>query len=159
MVDERRNEIFVDRIFHHRPFTALQPMYLRHREAYLYLFFGGLAFFLNVFLFLAIDRLTDLDEVINNTICWIICMLFQYVSNKFWVFEVKDSSSKKVASELTVFTLGRLFTLVVENAIIEVFINQLHYNTAAVKIVAQIVVIVLNYLISKLLVFRKSKEI
>ena len=159
MTDERKNEIFVDRIFYHRPFTALQPMYLRHREAYLYLFFGGLAFFLNVFLFLAIDRLTDLDEVINNTICWIICMLFQYVSNKFWVFEVKDSSSKKVASELTIFTLGRLFTLVVENAIIEVFINQLHYNTAAVKIVAQIVVIVLNYLISKLLVFRKSKEI
>ena len=159
MTDERKNEIFVDRIFYHRPFTALQPMYLRHREAYLYLFFGGLAFFLNVFLFLAIDRLTDLDEVINNTICWIICMLFQYVSNKFWVFEVKDSSSKEVASELTIFTLGRLFTLVVENAIIEVFINQLHYNTAAVKIVAQIVVIVLNYLISKLLVFRKSKEI
>ena len=159
MTDERKNEIFVDRIFYHRPFTALQPMYLRHREAYLYLFFGGLAFFLNVFLFLAIDRLTDLDEVINNTICWIICMLFQYVSNKFWVFEVKDSSSKKVASELTIFTLGRLFTLVVENAIIEVFINQLHYNTAAVKIVAQIVVIVLNYLISKLLVFRKSKKI
>lgn len=155
MVDERKSEIFIDRLFHYRPFRVFQPMYLRHREAYLYLFFGGLAFFLNIFLFLAIDEFTDINELINNTICWTICMLFQYVSNKYWVFEVNDSSSKKVASELSIFMIGRIFTLVVENAIIEIFINQLHFNTAAVKIVAQVIVIVLNYLISKLLVFRK----
>ena len=125
MTDEAEtHQIFVDRLFYHRPFTVLQPLYLKHREAYLYLFFGGLAFFLNVFLFLAIDWATGINELVNNTICWIICMLFQYISNKFWVFEARDSSSKKVISELSIFIGGRIFTLIVENLILEIFINQ-----------------------------------
>ncbi len=158
MIKEQKNEIFIDRLFYHRPFTALQPIYLKHREGYLYLFFGGLAFFLNVFLFLAIDQLTDINEIINNTICWIICVLFQFITNKYWVFEAKDNSSKKVVYELSLFAGGRIFTLIVEDIILEVFINQLHYNTAAVKIIAQIVVIILNYLISKMIVFKKTNS-
>ena len=55
------------------------------------------------------------------------------------------------------FFTGRLFTLIVEEAILLIFISELHFNSIVVKVVAQVVVVVLNYIISKLIVFREKE--
>ena len=122
---EEKKDIF-DKLMHLPVLNILEPFYKKHKEVLMYLFFGGLTFFLNIALYAWLDKGLGMNALIANVICWVVCVLG-----------------------------GRLFTLVVEEAILAVFITWLGFNSMAVKLVAQVVVIVLNYVISKLIVFKK----
>ena len=76
-------------------------------------------------------------------------------TNRTWVFDGQVDSAAGFLKQMASFFGGRLFTLVVEEAILAVFITWLGFNSMAVKLIAQVVVIVLNYIISKLIVFKK----
>ena len=91
--------------------------------------------------------------MIANVICWVVCVLFQYFTNRTWVFDGQVDSAAGFLKQMASFFGGRLFTLIVEEAILAVFITWLGFNSMAVKLVAQVVVIVLNYVISKLMFF------
>ncbi len=132
------------------------PFYKKHKEALLYLFFGGLAFFLNISLFIGIQTL-GVNELANNAICWVICVLFQFFTNRTWVFESHVDHFRGFFRQMLDFFVGRVFTLVVEEIILVVFITWLGFNSIAVKLAAQVIVIILNYIISKLWVFRRNK--
>ena len=139
------------------PFLRIfEPFYKKYKMALLYLFFGGLAFFLNFFLFVAIDSFTPIGVFANNAICWVVCVLFQFFTNRTWVFDGSVNSAAGLAKQMAAFFAGRLFTLFSELAILAIFITWLSLPKIPVKLFAQIVVIILNYVISKLLVFRKK---
>lgn len=139
------------------PFLRIfEPFYKKYKMALLYLFFGGLAFFLNFFLFVAIDSFTAIGVFANNAICWTICVLFQFFTNRTWVFDGRVDSASGLAKQMAAFFAGRLFTLFSEFAILAVFVTWLSLPKIPVKLFAQIVVIILNYVISKLFVFRKK---
>ena len=150
-----KKDIF-DRLMHLPVFNIFEPFYKKYKEALLYLFFGGTAFFLNIFLFAAIDKCFHISELVNNIICWIVCVLYQYFTNRTWVFDGHVDTAAEFIRQLVSFFGGRLFTLFLEELIIAVFITWLGFNTMAVKLVAQVVVIVTNYIISKLIVFKKK---
>ena len=147
-----------DRLVHLRVFRWFEPFYKKHKEVLMYLFFGGLAFFLNLFLYWLFVVVIGMNALIGNIFCWIICVLFQYVTNKSWVFDGRTESRRDLLRQITSFFGGRLFTLLVEEAMIFIFITTLHYNEMGIKLLAQFVVIVLNYGISKLIVFRKKTQ-
>ena len=149
-----KEDIF-DRIMHLPVLNILEPFYKKHKEVLLYLFFGGLAFFLNIGLFAAIAA-TGINELVNNIICWIICVLFQFFTNRTWVFDGKVDNKVDFVKQMASFFGGRVATLVVEEIILAIFITWLGLNAFAVKIAAQVVVIILNYIISKVIVFRRS---
>ena len=170
-----------------------QPFFDKHREVLLYLFFGGLAFFLNMGLFFLTHTLLGIHEVTATALCWVICVLFQYFTNKTWVFQAKADSTVGLVKEMASFFGGRIFTLLVEEAIVLVLITWLGdriYGALLpcsplkevivpgpdgtgvpatvpvftrgswdliVKLFAQFVIIVLNYVISKLFVFKKAE--
>ena len=152
-----KKDIF-DKIMSLPVLRIFEPFYKKHKEGLLYLFFGGLAFFLSIFLFWFMDSVMHLNEVVNNTIDWIICVAFQFFTNRTWVFDGKIDSKADFLKQATSFTVGRLFTLVVEDIIIYIFINLLGFPKMAVKLAATFVVIVLNYIISKLIVFKKKED-
>ncbi len=133
----------------------IKRVYIKNKEVILYLFFGGLAFFLNIGLFALLNGACHMNELIANVICWCVCVLFQFVTNRNWVFDANMGGTDRMMKQLASFVGGRLFTLAIEEAIIAVFITWLGFNSMIVKLVAQFVVIVLNYIISKTLVFRK----
>ena len=141
---EEKKDIF-DKLMHLPVLNIFEPFYKKHKEVLMYLFFGGLTFFLNIALYAWLDKGLGMNALIANVICWVVCVLFQYFTNRTWVFDGQVAS----------FFGGRLFTLIVEEAILAVFITWLGFNSMAVKLVAQVVVIVLNYVISKLIVFKK----
>ena len=87
----------------------------------------------------------------------ILAVTFAYVTNKVWVFSVETHGMHELFIEAFHFFTGRLFTLIVEEAILLIFISKLHFNSIVVKVVAQVVVVVLNYIISKLIVFREKE--
>lgn len=150
-----RKDIF-DRIMSLPVLNILEPFYKKHKEGLLYLFFGGLAFFLSIFLFWFMDSIMHLNAVVNNTIDWVICVAFQFFTNRTWVFDGHVETKGEFLKQAGSFTVGRLFTLVVEDLLIFIFITLLGFPTMPVKLAATFIVIALNYVISKLFVFKKK---
>lgn len=129
-------------------------LYKRYKEGILYLFFGGLAFVLNIFLFTVFINI-KIDELIANVIAWIITVLFAYITNTIWVFSASPKSVRSFFVQVLQFFSGRIITLVIEEIILLVFITILGMNAMLVKFIAQVIVIVGNYIISKVWVYRK----
>jgi len=96
--------------------------------------------------------------LIANVISWILCVAFAYVTNRTWVFAQKAREIKGILREAASFAAGRLATLGLEELILWLGIDVLGIRDLPVKIAAQVLVIAGNYVISKWLVFRKSKE-
>lgn len=151
---EREKDIF-DRIMERKLLRPLQPFWQKSREGLLYLFFGGLTTLVSILLFWLFTAL-GLDVLIANVFSWILSVLFAYVTNARWVFEARQQGAAEKLRLLLRFYAGRLATLGVEEGLLWLFIKRLALPAMPVKIAAQIVVIVLNYVISKLLVFTKK---
>ena len=150
------NMTLFDRIMHLPGIRLFEPFYKKYKVVLLYLFFGGIAFVLNIVLYILFAETLKINVLIANGLCWIICVLFQFFTNRVWVFDSKTDSANDFTKQLFMFVAGRLFTLVVEEIIIAIFITWLGFNSIAVKMIAQVIVIVLNYIISKAVVFRRQ---
>lgn len=101
----------------------------------------------------AFIRLFKADALVANVFSWILAVAFAYITNRICVFDSKARGGEAMLKEAGRFVSGRIATLVVEEIILLVFIKWLHFDSLAVKVVAQAVVILLNYIISKLGVF------
>ncbi len=150
-----KEDVF-DRMMRLPVLRIFEPFYKKHKEVLMYLFFGGLAFFLNLFLFAFFTETCRINELVSNAISWVICVLFQFFTNRTWVFDGSVDTKADFWKQMASFFGGRVFTLVVEEAILAIFITWLGFNTMIVKLIAQVIVIVLNYIISKLFVFKKA---
>ena len=151
-----KKDIF-DRLMGLKLLRPLWPFYVKYKEPLLYLFFGGLTTLISIFVFWLFNGPFGLNELVANLISWVLAVLFAFLTNKTWVFQ-SGGQEKGFLSLMLSFYAGRLVTLGVEELLLLVFITWLGFNSMAVKIVAQVVVIVLNYVISKLLVFRDKGE-
>ena len=121
----------------------------------MYIFFGGLTTLVSVGSFVLCDKFLHIDPLIANLISWVCAVSFAYVTNRTWVFSSKATGSA-VLKELISFFAGRLFTLGLEEVMLLVFVTLMQFDSTVIKLIAQIVVLVLNYVISKLLVFRNK---
>lgn len=154
---ERKPDIF-DRLMHLPGLRVLEPFYKKYKEVLMYLFFGGLAFFLNLFLFWLFVSQAGMNELIGNVFCWIICVAFQFVTNRTWVFDGRTNGTAEFLKQMASFFAARLATLGMEEAILLVMITLMGLPDMPVKLFAQVVVIVFNYVFSKLFVFRKKNK-
>ena len=150
-----REDIF-DRVMDLPGLRIFKPLYQKPKEVLLYLFFGGLAVFLNLALFVFFTNHFGWGALFANIVDWVICVLFQFITNKTWVFDAETDSATGLWAQLAGFFSGRLLTLGVEELMLFVFIDRLHWNSLLVKLIAQIVVIVSNYIIIKFFVFKKK---
>lgn len=125
----------------------------KHRDVLLYLFFGALTTVISIASFMLFDLITH--ELVANLISWICAVTFAYVTNRRWVFQ-SQAKGKHCLREMGAFFAGRLATLGLEEVLLLVFVTWLQFPGTFIKIGAQILVLILNYVISKLLVFRKK---
>ena len=128
----------------------------KYRDVILYLIFGVCTTVVNLAVFWVLTSPLKVNELIANIIAWILAVLFAFLTNRDLVFHAGKSGS--VISQMIKFYLGRAITLALEEAMLLVFITLLHFNSMAVKTTAQVLVIVLNFVISKLIIFRKKEE-
>ena len=143
-----------DRIMQLPVLRIFEPLYARNKEILLYLFFGGITVVLSVSIYAIQTQCMKINALVANAAAWILCVIVQFFTNKIWVFQNAASSDKTCFRQMIEFTGGRVITLILEEIILAVFITRLSWNSLTVKLVAQIIVIVLNYIISKLVVFR-----
>ena len=125
------------------------------KEIVLYLFFGGLTFLVSVFSFSLFHVQMNMNELVANVLSWILAVSFAFFTNRIWVFKAPTNNVASFLKQMCSFFAGRIFTLVIEEVILYIFITRLAFHSLTVKVSAQIIVILLNYVISKMIVFRR----
>ena len=129
----------------------------RHYDVLSYLFFGVLTTVVNYLVYLPCYNLLHISASISNVIAWVAAVAFAFVTNKPFVFQSHDWSASVVLPELTKFVGCRVGSGVLETAILFVTVDLLKWDGNLWKIVTSVLVVILNYVGSKLLVFRKKK--
>lgn len=147
-----------DKIMELPGLRILNPIYVKYKEMLLYLFFGGLSFAVSIATYALFNVSFGINELIANILSWIITVMFAFLTNRIWVFNSPTNGLEEFIKQMVTFYGGRIVTLVVEEIILLVFITILHFPSVVVKVVAQVIVIVLNYVISKLIIFDKERK-
>lgn len=133
-------------------------LYKKYEEIVNYLIVGGLTtvvslgtYYLCVYTFLNPDNALQLQ--VANIISWICAVTFAYFTNRTFVFKSKRTDKLKEAIS---FYSSRVATLLMDMGIMFLFVTVLHFNDKIMKLVVQVIVTVLNYVFSKLLVFKNK---
>ena len=121
-----------------------------------YLFFGVLTTVVNYIIYLPCYNLLHLSASVSNAIAWVAAVAFAFLTNKPFVFRSHDWSAKVVVPELVKFVGTRIGSGVLETLILFVTVDMLHWNGNLWKLVTSVLVVILNYVGSKLLVFKKK---
>lgn len=127
----------------------------RYRDIIVYLVFGVLTTVVNYIIYLPCYNVLGLSGSISNAIAWVGAVAFAYLTNKPFVFRSHDWSARTVIPELTKFVGCRVGSGVLETAIIFLTVDLLGWNGNVIKLLTSVLVVVLNYIGSKLLVFKK----
>lgn len=139
-------------------------LYKKYEEIINYLIIGVLTTVVNlavkyVLLFTVLNASDATQLQIAVVISWVVACIFAYITNRKIVFK---SKSKKILKEFTAFVSARIFTLILEMLIMFIFVTLLKLDSdlwvVVWSLVAQIVVIVVNYVLSKLVIFKKEKN-
>ena len=133
-------------------FRKLWEFYRNHLELINYLFIGGCTTIISILSYALFAKVCSFDLVVANVLSWIISVLFAYFTNRVIVF---NSKNKNYFKEFISFTGSRVITLILDTLLMILFVRSLNMNDMIAKVIVQIVVIIGNYLISKLLVFKK----
>lgn len=126
----------------------------KNRDILTYLFFGVLTTIVNYLIYLPVFNFCGLSAAVSNVIAWVGAVIFAFLTNKPFVFHSSDWSAKTVIPELTKFVSCRLASGAMETGILFLTVDCLHWNGNIWKLVTQVLVVIVNYVGSKLLVFR-----
>lgn len=134
----------------------IKELFFKYKEIIMYLIIGVLTTVVNYITFVIVTNF--FEEHISNIIAWIVSIIFAYFTNKLYVFESKSFKIDVIKKEIPSFVSSRIATLILEELILFIFVTKLEFNKYIIKLIANIIVIILNYILSKLMVFKKSKE-
>lgn len=134
----------------------LVEIYKSHISVMRYLIFGVLTTVINIVVYSIGLYVLHIPNLISNVIAWILSVTVAYLTNRKYVFDSKANNLKTIFIEVISFFASRLVTLGVDEAIMFVTVDKLLWNGLVMKIISNIIVIILNYVLSKLVVFRKK---
>lgn len=135
----------------------LKELFVKYYDIISYLFFGGLTTVVNYLVYLPCYNWLHLSATVSNMIAWAVAVIFAYLTNKPFVFKSYDWSMKTVVPEFGKFLGCRIGSGLMETVIIFLTVDCLNWNGNIMKLITNILVIILNYIGSKLLVFTKKK--
>lgn len=136
----------------------LKALFLKYREPVAYLFFGGCATLVSVVTYALFTRVMHLGWAPANALSWVVSVLFAYTTNRNWVFEQKAHGLAPVLREMGLFFGCRVLSLGADMATMFVCVDVLHIHDLVAKVISQVVVVVLNYVFSKWIVFRAGSK-
>lgn len=136
----------------------LRELFYKYQHVVLYGIFGVLTTVTNIVTYWLMAHVFQLGTMPSTLIAWVTAVLFAYVTNRKWVFHSEAFGTENVLKELISFFVCRMATGVVDWAFMYVFVVLLHINDVFMKIVANILVIILNYIASKFVIFKTKKE-
>ncbi len=134
----------------------IKELVKKYKFIILYGIFGVLTTVINIGVYGLLYSVLGVSNVLSNVVAWIVSVLFAFITNKLWVFESKSFDFNLLIKELGSFTACRLATGVLDLGIMFVGVDLLKGPAIVLKIVSNIIVIILNYVMSKIFVFKKK---
>lgn len=131
-------------------------LFAKYKQTILYLIFGVLSTIVNILTYVFCTRNLNIEFLISNWIAWIVAVLFAYTTNKFFVFESKEINIKFLIKELSSFVSCRLLSGIIEMILMYTMISLMSLNDFIVKIITNVVVVILNFIFSKLIIFKNK---
>lgn len=136
----------------------LKSLFLKYKELILYVFFGGLTTLVNWAGYWLLADVFHVPYLWATAIAQILSILFAYVTNRIWVFESKAKGFSAVFWEMVRFFGCRAASFVLDLLCMRIGVGGLHVNDMVMKLLSNVIVVIVNYVFSKLIVFRKPKQ-
>lgn len=137
---------------------TFKRLYAQYRDVISYLFFGVCTTLVNMFAYWLAAYPFGWNVPASTVFAWILAVLFAYVTNRRWVFHSDAKTSREILREMASFFSCRLATGLLDLGCMFLFVDVLHWNDILIKALDNVLVVILNYVASKLLIFRKSGD-
>lgn len=133
----------------------IKTLCMKYKELILYGIFGVGATAINIVAFYVLDTLIGCQLVFANVLAWVFAYVFAFVTNKSFVFESKVWKSLQAIKEFIDFFIARIVTLFIDTILMWLFVEIMFMNSLVAKVIVNVIVIVLNYVASKMWIFKK----
>ena len=130
----------------------------KYKGLILYGIFGVATTLVNILVYFICSKLFNLDVIPGTIIAWFIAVVFAFITNKTFVFESKTKELNDLIREIVEFFSCRLLTGILDMIIMYVFVSKLHFNDMIIKVFSNVIVIILNYVASKLVIFKNPSQ-
>lgn len=148
----------------------IKTLFIKYKELITYVIFGVITTLVNFFAFWIFTKIFGEDlYLVNNAIAWVVGVVFAYITNKLFVFESKSWDLKVITKEITGFLGARIFSFLVEEGGMFLFVSVLGLGENSltllgftitgqfiVKILLAVIVVILNYIFSKFIIFKRQ---
>ncbi|WP_304340767.1 GtrA family protein [Metaclostridioides mangenotii] len=138
--------------------NKLLQLFYKYKEVLLYLFFGVLTTIVSVVSFYISSEILEIHYLISNVISWIFAVGFAYVTNRIWVFKSKTKEIKTILKEIFTFVNCRLLSGIIDMITMFILVDIFITDNLYAKIFTQVIVVILNYIFSKLIVFKDNND-
>ncbi len=150
----------------------IKELLIKYKELIVYVLFGAATTLVNFAVYKVCNLILGEElYLVSNIVAWFASVIFAYVTNKLWVFESKSWSSKVILKEIPSFFAARVFSFAVEEVGLFLLVDVMGFESYSIeisdftiggnmiaKVILAFVVVVLNYLFSKLFIFRKKEK-
>ena len=134
----------------------IKELLKKYRGIIMYGIFGLCSTLVNIVSYYLLYNIAGIPNVVSAVLAWLIGVGFAFITNKLWVFNSKSWDRKTVIHETLTFFSARLLTGLLDVLIMYVAVDVCHFNSTLWKCISNVIVIVLNYVASKLIIFRKK---
>jgi putative flippase GtrA len=132
----------------------IKMLVVKYQDMILYVFFGALATLVNTASYYLCYNILGVSNVPSVVIAWLLAVIFAFFTNKLWVFRSKSFAPDVLKHEIPTFFGARLLTGLMDLGIMYVAVDVLHGNGTVWKLISNVLVIILNYVASKLIIFK-----
>lgn len=136
---------------------TIKILWNKYKEIINYLIFGVLTTIVNYISYIILTKVCNIDYLVSTVIAQVIAIIFAYITNKIFVFQSKNLSKKEFLKEMFSFFGFRILSLFLDMGFMYIFVDILHLNDVIMKLVSNVLIVIANYIFSKLFIFKKKE--
>ena len=136
----------------------IKALIIKYKSLIMYAIFGGLTTLVNIASYYLLYNIIGIPNVPSTIFAWLLAVIFAFITNKLWVFDSKSFDKETLKHEILSFFGCRAFTGLLDVGVMYLTVDVLHWNSTLWKLLSNILVIVINYIASKLIIFKKDKQ-
>lgn len=136
----------------------IKALFIKYRELIVYVFFGGLTTLVSWGSYFLLTKLFSVDYQISQWISWAAAVAFAFIVNKLFVFNDRDMTGRGLFRQIWQFVSMRIASGVLEWLLLLLMVELLHIGDGISKIIVSIVTVIINYVASKLIIFRRKGQ-
>lgn len=133
----------------------IRKLFTKYRSFMFYAIFGVLTTLVNLVAYHLCYNKAGMSNTLSNVIAWVLAVAFAYITNKIWVFDSKSFRWKVLKREIPAFISCRLATGIMDLVIMYICVDVMGWHANLMKLMSNVLVIILNYVFSKLIIFKK----